>query len=294
MLELLAHQKVIHAGRDPELAHVLQGMARRGEVRRVLPGAYALAAAATAIETRLTALRLVDPDAVVAGAGAAHLIGWKVSPDVVAAYRSGGTRVCPSGFTWLRGSVPPELIVTSGTIHRTCASLTTLDLLPTLGSVAVDEALRRGIPLEALHHALALTPNRPGNALRRSVLRDSRDLPWSPTERAGHQLLRRAGLTHWATNVTLTHGEFRATVDVVHRPSRTVIEFDGWEFHSSRAAFENDRWRDLQLAAARWHVIRVTWRQLVNHADEVTDLIMGLVRIRQSPRIRLQPPESGR
>ncbi len=38
---------------------------------------------------------------------------------------------------------------------------------------------------------------------------------------------------------------------------------DGFEFHSSRIAFERDRARDAELGARGYRVMRVTWRQIV-------------------------------
>lgn len=278
VLAVLTEDLVIRPHDHPGLRGCIRGMTQRGELRQLLPGVHVPVATSNDLATRLAALHAVDPTAVLAGPTAARLIGWQLRDDTVTAYRTGGPRVDRPGFRWLRGAVPPELIVTRNGRHRTCASLTVLDLVPMIGAVAVDEGLRRGVPLEAMHHALSLTPSRPGNPQRRQLLHDSRDLPWSPTERIGHQLLRRIGLTQWRTNVTVTcRNSFSATVDVLHGPSRTVIEFDGWEFHSSRDAFETDRWRDLELEADGWCVIRVTWRHLVNHADQVGELIRRVV-----------------
>lgn len=277
VLALLKSDGAIRTGEHPDLRACVRAMRDRGELRQVLPGVYAPIASTADFTTRLAALRMFDPTAVVASTSAARLLGWTVRDDAVTAYRSGGTRVGRPGFSWLKGTVPAELVITEGGLHRTCASLTVLDLIPLLGSAAVDEGLRRGIPLPALHEALDLTPQRPGNARRRQILHDSRDKPWSPAERLGHQLLRGIGLRHWGTNITLSSGSFTATVDALHRPSRTVIEFDGWEFHSSRDAFENDRWRDLELEAAGWCVLRLTWRHLVDRADAAADLIRRVI-----------------
>jgi REase_MTES_1575/Transcriptional regulator, AbiEi antitoxin len=41
-----------------------------------------------------------------------------------------------------------------------------------------------------------------------------------------------------------------------------IVEIDGFRFHSTRSAFERDRRRDAELAAAGFRVLRVTWRQL--------------------------------
>jgi len=46
-------------------------------------------------------------------------------------------------------------------------------------------------------------------------------------------------------------------------PDRTlIIELDSWDYHHTRAAFENDRRRDRHLTAKGWTVLRVTWRDL--------------------------------
>ena len=43
-----------------------------------------------------------------------------------------------------------------------------------------------------------------------------------------------------------------------------VVEVDGFQFHSTREAFERDRRRDAELQRAGLRVLRVTWRQIVD------------------------------
>ena len=43
---------------------------------------------------------------------------------------------------------------------------------------------------------------------------------------------------------------------------RLVVEVDGYRWHGSRARFESDRGRDLDLHAHGWTTLRLTWRQL--------------------------------
>jgi very-short-patch-repair endonuclease len=50
---------------------------------------------------------------------------------------------------------------------------------------------------------------------------------------------------------------------------RLVIELDGWEFHSTREAFEEDRRRDAVLAARGYLVLRFTYRQVTQRWHEV-------------------------
>jgi very-short-patch-repair endonuclease len=51
--------------------------------------------------------------------------------------------------------------------------------------------------------------------------------------------------------------------------TRLVIELDGWEFHSSREQFEEDRRRDAVLSALGYHVLRFSYRQIMYQWSEV-------------------------
>jgi very-short-patch-repair endonuclease len=62
-------------------------------------------------------------------------------------------------------------------------------------------------------------------------------------------------------------------VDFCWADRRLVVEADGYEFHSTRAAFERDRRRDLLLRRAGWTPVRVTWRQLAQAPTEVRDAL---------------------
>ncbi len=41
-----------------------------------------------------------------------------------------------------------------------------------------------------------------------------------------------------------------------------ILEFDSYEFHATRAAFERDRRRDATHTRAGYLVLRTTWREL--------------------------------
>ena len=131
-----------------------------------------------------------------------------------------------------------------------------LDLIPVLGGRVIDEGLRRGaVTLQGLWDAFELTRRRRENALRRELLHDSRDEPWSEAERTAHRLLRAAGIVGWRTNYRITIGDAVFFVDIAFPALRLVIEIDGWEFHGTRAAFTRDRWRYARLGAATWTVL---------------------------------------
>lgn len=74
---------------------------------------------------------------------------------------------------------------------------------------------------------------------------------------------------------TIVHGQ---EVDA-HWPGTTlVVELDGWEWHRTRAAFEDDRRRAAALEAAGYHVLRFTWRQLENEPELVAAAISRRLR----------------
>jgi very-short-patch-repair endonuclease len=71
-------------------------------------------------------------------------------------------------------------------------------------------------------------------------------------------LLRAAELPQPLANVPL----LGYVADFLWPELKLIVETDGFDFHSSRSAFEHDRRRDQKLAAAGYTVIRVTRRQL--------------------------------
>lgn len=56
-----------------------------------------------------------------------------------------------------------------------------------------------------------------------------------------------------------------------------VGELDSWQFHGDRGAFERDRERDAVLQAAGRRVVRITWRHLTEHPEEVAALVRKLL-----------------
>src|SRR5215210_7802144 len=91
-----------------------------------------------------------------------------------------------------------EFVLERGGLRMTTPAPTALDLCDTVGGDAIDTVLRtRAASLAELHAVLGRTSRRRGNQLRRQLLLDSRDEPWSEAERRAHQLLRDAGLTGW-------------------------------------------------------------------------------------------------
>ena len=253
----------------------------KGQLIRLLPGVYALPGT-EGLQAQAIALAAAHPDAVIHGRAAAALTWWPelAAPEVAAVVKH---ELAPAaGFRFVRGAVPPELILESNGIRLTTPALTVLDLIPELGGNPIDEALRRGAAdLPALWEAMALSPNRPGNQERRWLLEDSRDEPWSPAERHLHRLFRALDLPwRYETNHHRQLLTCNAYLDLALPALRLAFEVDGYTYHSDRTAFRRDRRRDPELVELAWVVVRFDAQDLLDDPEWVTDRITGIVAAR--------------
>ncbi len=206
------------------------------------------------------ALGKKDPAAVIVGRAAARLTWWKdLNVGTVVAAHGGGYPTV-KGYEWKQRRIPRDHVVRhdDGSV-TTSPALTVLDLIPSLGGKVIDEALRRNaVTLSDLWAAFEATASRPGNALRKKLLDDSRDEPWSESERGFHAIVR--GLTlpsAYETNYRVTAGSVIAYLDLAFPALKLAFEVDGYPFHHLPDAFFHDRLRDLELAIADWEVHRV-------------------------------------
>jgi uncharacterized protein YjiS (DUF1127 family) len=107
--------------------------------------------------------------------------------------------------------------------------------------------------------------------LRRLLARLLGDLPLtrSELERRFLKLVARAGLPAPIVN------RYRAAhrVDFTWPTYRFVVETDGRATHDNPYAFHRDRARDLELELAGWHVIRLSWWQVVEDPARVVALL---------------------
>jgi len=51
--------------------------------------------------------------------------------------------------------------------------------------------------------------------------------------------------------------------------TRLIVELDGWQGHSSRSAFQDDRSRDRALKVAGYSVIHLTWAQVDSEPEAI-------------------------
>jgi hypothetical protein len=86
---------------------------------------------------------------------------------------------------------------------------------------------------------------------------------------------RRFGLPPPEVNVRVG----RYVVDFYWRRARLVVETDGWAAHRGRAAFEDDRGRDLDLRARGQQVIHIAEKQLIEEPQLVAEVVGAGLRV---------------
>jgi len=70
----------------------------------------------------------------------------------------------------------------------------------------------------------------------------------------------------------------RYQVDCHWPDLRLIVELDGWQGHSSRSAFQDDRARDRALHAAGFSVVHLTWNQLDVEPEAIAADLRALLK----------------
>ncbi len=139
-------------------------------------------------------------------------------------------------------------------------------------AVFAEMLARRMVNESQLEAALKRAGRRRGASLVRALIgANQQGFTRSKAERRLRRLCRTARLPAPVANVKVAGYE----VDLVWPEQRLVVEFDSFQFHGHRAAFERDRRKDQVLMTAGYRVVRVTWRQLIDEPLTVLVVIAG-------------------
>jgi very-short-patch-repair endonuclease len=239
-----------------------------GELRRLHRGVYLLGPVAPSLAREMAAVLACAPDAYLSHASAGHL--WAVTPylprpDLIHVTVTRGDPRRPGIRVHSAPALTRAETTTLKRIPITTPARTLLDLAPTLTRSELERSLAETIRTNRvrrsqLHSMLALYSRRPGAPALRALLERDEDPAF--TRRQGEArllaLLREADLPRPEANASLGPYE----IDFLWREQRLAVEFDSWQFHSDRRAFEADRRRDADLVSWGYRVIRVTWREV--------------------------------
>jgi very-short-patch-repair endonuclease len=167
--------------------------------------------------------------------------------------------------------------------HGTAAALLGLwDRPPTLVNVIAQAAVLRLLDVPAIDAILESGPRRRGSPRLRAILDDWRvhgNLPRLRSRLEAKVVARLAArdLPLPLVNHKMKVGGRRIEADLIWPEQRLVVEADGRQTHDTAAAFERDRRRDRDLAAAGYRVLRITWSQLEDELERTLNTIARLV-----------------
>ncbi|HEY8470819.1 MAG TPA: DUF559 domain-containing protein [Longimicrobiales bacterium] len=258
-------------------AHIPPDTVRsRVRTRRLVPvlrGVYRVGSLVDPRSREVAAALACGPGAVVSHHSAAAL--WERLPqrdgapvDVTVPRHNRGRR--PGLRIYRVRSLPEDEVTVLEGIPITTPARTILDLASVAPSRRVEQFLARVVrealttPGEVLG-LVARHPRRPGGPLVRALLEREHGPAFTRSEAEERflALVRKADLPEPELNVVVGDHE----VDFLWRRERLVVEVDGFEFHSSRDRFENDRRRDADLFGLGLRVVRVTWRQITTEPE---------------------------
>jgi very-short-patch-repair endonuclease len=222
-----------------------------GALLREHPGIYRVGHRAPSLEARyLAAVRACGPGALLSGRPAAYLLGLikgaAPPPEVTAPTerRIPGVRTRRSRLT-----SPHDAFAWRGipvtTVARTLVDLAAELALDDLARACHEAEIRHGTRPAAVEAVLARQPRSRGAKKLREILRGDVHVTLSRLEARFLALLREAGLVLPQTNRPA--GGRR--VDCRWPGHRLTVELDGYRYHHSRHAWEQDRRREREARA---------------------------------------------
>ena len=150
-------------------------------------------------------------------------------------------------------------------IPITTIARTLLDLAATARSEQLERALAQAMHLRVYDHraitdVIARCNGHRGTAILTRAIAIEPKVTRSAWEDRMLRLVRGAGLPVPICNEPFHAPDHGPCKPDFHWPGHDlIVETDGWDSHSTRAAFEDDRAKDAALTAAGYRVVRFTW-----------------------------------
>lgn len=245
----------------------------RRRLLRLHPGIYQVGPVAGRLAREIAAVLACGDSAALAGRSALTI--WRMlppSPSEPTEVLSATWKRSRPGLRILRAhDLRPDEVTLHDGVPTTTPARGLLDLARSGTRREVERALAEGIALrivtpQEVSGMVARHPTHRGaRALRELLANGDPQRSRSELEERVLALLRRARVRGFRMNVPVAGHE----VDVWFESERLVLELDGYRFHSSSRAFERDRRRDPDFAAANIRLMRVTWSQAVDRPEEL-------------------------
>ena len=158
-------------------------------------------------------------------------------------------------------------------VHRTIFDLASTASLDEVAAMIKEAEYLRRYDRLSLPHLLERYPAKRGSRKLRFALARITEEPTGRTHSKLEQrfapFLRRHHLPLPRFNEPILLGSRRYVVDCHWPGTGQIVELDGWQGHSTRSAFRDDRTRDRVLKVAGYSVIHLTWNQLDDEAEEI-------------------------
>jgi hypothetical protein len=252
-----------------------------GRLHRIHAGVYAVGHTNLSLDgKRMAAVLACGPAAVLSYRDAAEILGLRPHNgrlfDVTSPRRTGrrkpGIRV-HSGATLTARDITAVRAIPSTAVPRTL-----LDLAEVVKEREVERAIERAetlnlFDLVAIRELLDRSPGRRGARKLERALGAEPAFTRNDLEELMFAIALRAGVPRPLTNYWI--GKYQA--DFAWPEQRLIAETDGRATHATTHAFEHDRLRDRELVTAGWRVIRFTYRQLEDDADEAVAALRKLL-----------------
>jgi hypothetical protein len=258
---LVSHAKAAGWNRN-----TLDGRLRHDGWTPIHRGAWAPPGRAVGTELRVRAIQLAHPELVASYRSAAVLHQIELRAEAVELTGPGDRRPTMHGALLHRVPLARGEVVTMDGLRVTTVPRTLADLLRSLprdeALVAVESALTRrpcpGAPwvprpplvcLDDIAGVLAAAPNREGTAQARQHLAQASTLSGSPPETIARLAMHDAGLYPEQQVRLIAPSGRRMYPDFLFRAERLVVEIEGYAWHGSRQAHEDDTRRFNELGA---------------------------------------------
>lgn len=167
-------------------------------------------------------------------------------------------------------------------VNRTIFDLAASEGLDSIVAMVKEAEYLRRYERLSLPALLNRYPGKRGSRKIKLALQRLRDEPPGRTQSKLEQrfasFLRAHRLPLPRFNDWILLGSERFRADCHWPRCRLIVELDGWEGHSTRSAFQDDRARDRALHVAGYTVIHLTWSQLDCEAEEIASglrLLLG-------------------
>jgi very-short-patch-repair endonuclease len=282
---VVAREQLLRLGLGKD---AIQHRIASGRLHPLHAGVYAVGHQVIPREGRWMAAVLASgPDAVLSHWSAAAL--WMIRPnsrariDVTVPHRSRSSDRIRRHIS----KVPPDEVTVHEGVPVTTVPRTILDLAATESTDIVENLLRESEYLQlsdrlSLPDLLQRYPGKRGTrkmslALKR-IMEEPEGRKRSRLEERFSPFLRKHRLPLPRYNDWIVLRERRYQVDCHWPEIRQIVELDGWQGHSTRSAFREDRARDRRLVAAGYSVAHITWSQLDDEPEAVASDLRSVLQ----------------